>query len=137
MSAAEKQLEADTGEEREIFFDRKRAGEFLGLSEHWFHKHHSDPDAPPFIKAGRKAWYRKSDLEAFCKKRALAQKSGDMLTKANTGRRTVLPSFESVKRKFEEISNKRERRNLEGEQALKHAIAVLLNHYSTTYGERK
>ena len=47
------------------WLDRPAAASFIGLSAFWLQKHASDPDGPRFIIHGRKAWYKRTELEAW------------------------------------------------------------------------
>lgn len=54
------------------YMDRKQAGAYVGLSDHWLARNVSEPGAPPFVRVGRRTWYRREDLDAFMQRRAAA-----------------------------------------------------------------
>lgn len=48
------------------WLDRKATAEFLQVTDWWLEKWHANLDvAPPYIKHGRKVWYRRMDLKAW------------------------------------------------------------------------
>lgn len=58
-----------------IFIDTAEAARRLGLSISTLEKYrfHRVPDAPPFVRIGRKVLYRVTDLEAWAADRDSAQ----------------------------------------------------------------
>lgn len=47
------------------WLDRKATAAYLGLTDYWLEKHCNDMDAPPYVRFGRKAWYRRDDLDTW------------------------------------------------------------------------
>lgn len=47
------------------WLDRRATATFLGVTEWWLEKHHKSAEAPPYVKFGRKSWYRKEDLRTW------------------------------------------------------------------------
>lgn len=88
------------------FLDRRAAAEFIGLSDFWLAKHKSDPDAPPYIKYGRKCWYRRVDLELWVKERkeriSHADRRLNDIWEQSAERKTMLPDEQDLQAQFEE-----------------------------------
>ena len=88
------------------FLDRRAAADFIGLSDFWLAKHKSSPDAPRYIKYGRKCYYRRADLEAWVKTRrdmiAHSSKRLDDLWEQSAERKSVEPTFERLDKRYEE-----------------------------------
>lgn len=83
------------------FLDRRAAAIYIGLSDFWLAKHKSNPDAPRFVKYGRKCWYRRKDLDAWLKERKERVDGEQDLWVQSSARQTGIPDAAGLAEQYE------------------------------------
>ena len=87
MAAADKRRESvdvsnEFADSLDKYMDRKEAATYLGYSDHYLHRKACEMTGPPYKRLGRKAWYLKTDLDAFAeseKKRKGLENAGPVI----------------------------------------------------------
>ena len=78
------------------YLNRKEAAEYIGLSDFWLERHCNDPEAPRWFKHGRKAWYKRTDLEDWLRAREAAREAGQQPWRIAEARKIPVPSAEEL-----------------------------------------
>ena len=82
------------------WLDRKAAAHYLGLTEYWLEKHYNSSDAPPYVKHGRKTWYRQTDLDKWRSEQPTLEGLDALFTHAKRRRPDPPPAAAELESKY-------------------------------------